>query len=261
MRWITVCGIWLSVLICILPGIWQRNISHIFFAAALLALLSWLHFDKTNNVIRLTEEGVVFFYYSLMAIAIISENPWITGIAAALCLLSRYAIIGWLPFAGLYLLFTRQYNYLFKVVTAGIIVMFLILVLPFGLKPLLYHFQFPAQYISQASRVWSENPEFFYASPGMAKFFGPGNIQLLHHILLSGTFIIPILFLFLLRRKALASTIALLSGFQLSITFFYSFLDVSYLYLYYTPVFVSLVIAGCALASNPDGPGINDKRV
>lgn len=72
MRWVTVCGIWLSILLCVLPGAWKKNFLHFLFAIALLNLLYWLHFDKINNVIRLTEEGVVFFYYSLMVAAIIS---------------------------------------------------------------------------------------------------------------------------------------------------------------------------------------------
>jgi hypothetical protein len=58
-----------------------------------------------------------------------------------------------------------------------------------------------------------------------------------------------------------APEIVMLSCFQLSISFFYNFLDVSYLYLYYTPVFVSLVIAGYALLSNPVNHEANYKRV
>ncbi len=261
MRWVTVCGIWLSVLLCVLPGAWKRNLLHLLFAITLLGLLYWLHFDTTNNVIRLTEEGVVFFYYSLLVIAILYGNPWLVGIAAALCLLSRYAMIGWLPFAALYLLFNKQYNYFFKALSAGIIVLLLIVVLPFGWKPLIYHVQFPSAYISQAAKVWTENPEFFYDSPGMAKFFGPDRLQLLHYILLAGSFILPILFFFFVRKKSFASPMVMLAGLQLSITFFYSFLDVSYLYLYYTPVFVSLVITGCVLRLSPVTGHTVDKMV
>jgi hypothetical protein len=253
MRWVTVGGIWLSVLLCVLPGIWKRNLLHFFYGLTIFSLLAWLHFDEVNNVIRLTEEGVVFFYYSLMVIAIISGNPWLVGISAALCLLSRYAIIGWIPFSMLYLIFNRQYKYLFKALAAGSIVVFLIMVLPFGWKPLWYHLQFPSQYISQAARIWNENPEFFYHSPGMAKLFGPAHLQLLHYILLWGSFIIPVLFLVFLIKKRIASNIAMLSCFQLCITFFYSFLDVSYLYLYYTPVFVSIAIAGWTLVASDTG--------
>lgn len=249
MRWITVCGIWLSVLLCVMPGKWKLNPAYAFYAISILVLLAWLHFDKVNNVIRLTEEGVVFFYYSLMVVAIISGKPWLAGIAAALCLLSRYGIIGWIPFAGLYLLYTHQYRYLLKAVASGAAVLLLLLILPFGLDPLLYHWQLPSEYITHAQRIWSENPEYFYRSLGMAKFFGPQNVKLLHSVLIGGTFIVPFLFFILLKKKTVPSNIALLSCFQLCITFFYNFLDVSYLYLYYTPVFVSVCISGWILTS------------
>jgi len=252
MRWITVCGIWLSVLLCIWPGTGKSNTLHIIYLLAILILLAWLHFDGVNNVIRLTEEGVVFFYYSLMTVAIISGNAWLIGAAAALCLLSRYAMIGWIPFACLYLLFTSQFRYLLKAIAAGTIVVFTILIFPFGWKPLLNHLQLPSDYIAHAARVWNENPEFFYNSPGVAKFFGPQHVTLLHSILFWGTFIIPLFFLAFIKKKSVAPNIVLLSCFQFCITFFYNFLDISYLYLYYTPVFVSLVIAGRALMANRD---------
>ncbi|MBI5858901.1 MAG: hypothetical protein HZB42_14815 [Sphingobacteriales bacterium] len=255
MRWVTVCGIWISVFISIWPGKWKGNVFSFLFIAGIFLLLAWLHLEKTNNVIRLTEEGVIFFYYSLMAVAIISGNPWLLGLGAALCLLSRYAIIGWIPFAGAYLLFKQQYRFFFKAFTAGLATVVLLL-LPFGIMPLLLHLHLPAEYIHQSERVWTENPEFFYQSLGMAKFFGAGNTRLLHYILLTGTFAIPLLFLFFIRKRIVPLNIALLSCFQLSITFFYSFLDVSYLYLYYTPVFISLTIAGWLLAAE----GNSEKR-
>src|SRR5436190_18886912 len=102
-RWITVCGIWLSVILCVLPP-WRKSWKNILLVVALITLLTWLHTDEDNNVIRLTEEGVVFFYYSALTVAIILFNPWLLGISVALCLLSRYAFVGWIPFAVLFLL-------------------------------------------------------------------------------------------------------------------------------------------------------------
>jgi hypothetical protein len=246
MRWITLCGIWLAVILCMIPC-WKINGWTVLYLLIILLLLCWLHLDIDNNVIRLTEEGVVFFYYSLMVVAINSGNPWLVGISAALCLLSRYAIIGWIPFAGLYLLLTRQYKYLLKSAIAGTIVVLLLVIIPFGIKPLLLHLQLPAEYVQHANRIWIESPEYFYQSLGMAKFFGAEHSYLLHSILLGGTFILPLLFLIFIKKKSFASTSVLLAGLQLSITFFYNFLDVTYQYLYYTPVFVSLVIAGWTL--------------
>lgn len=260
MRWVTVSGIWLSILLCIWPGKWKLNTTYFLYGLAILVLLAWLHFDKVNNVIRLTEEGVVFFYYSLLAVAIISRKAWLIGIAAAFCLLSRYAMIGWMPFAFLYLLFTRQHRFLLQTLAAGIAVILLLVIIPFGWKPLLIHWELHNNYMEHAERIWRENPEFFNQSLGMAKFFGAGNTGLLHTVLLIGSFILPLFFLVLVKKKTVSSNIALLSCLQFCITVFYNFLDVSYLYLYYAPVFVSLAIAGWSLSVERDHPSLEHAR-
>lgn len=253
MRWVTVCGIWLSVILCILPA-WKRSWMILFHVAAIFILLLWLHLDQTHNVIRLSEEGVIYFYYSLLVVAIISRNSWFIGGAAALCLSSRYAIIGWLPFAAIYLLYKKEYKFLLKIVTAESLVAAL-LILPFGVKFLNFQLGLPHQYIAHAERVWKETPEHFYQSLGMAKFFGPSHIGLLHTILVWGSFLVPLFFFLFLRKRKFSSTNILLAGLQLSLSFFYNFIDVPYLYLFYTPVFVSLVIAGWCLSSNNKGIG------
>ena len=247
-RWITLCGIWLSVIICVLPA-WRKSWLVIAWVIALLALLAWLHTDEDNNVIKFTEEGIVFFYYAVLTVAIILFDPWLLGISIALCLLSRYSFIGWLPFAILFLWATKQYKLLLKTIGAVLFVVVVLLILPFGISPMWYHLHLQQDYISQAKRVWHDNPEFYYHSLGMAKFFGPNHIMLLHFVLIVGTFLIPILFFFLMKKRILATSNMLLAGFQLSISFFYSFLDISYLYLFYTPVVVSLVIAGWTFSS------------
>lgn len=248
-RWVTVGGIWLSVIICVWPGRWKINWQYIIFTISILVLLAWLHYDEVNNVIRLTEEGVVFFYYTLIVAAIVSGNGWLIGIAAALCLFSRYSIIGWLPFAFLFLLFTGEKKLLGKIILAGIIST-AILIIPFGINPLLLHLDLPSQYIQHADRVWNENPGYFTQSLGLAKFFGPGHTGLLHYVLLIGTFLIPVVFFLWIRSKKIPVANALLAGLQLSVTIFYNFIDVSYLYLFYTPVLVSLCIAAFTLASH-----------
>jgi len=244
-RWITVAGIWLSILLCVLPA-WTKSWQTILLIAAMLTFLSWLHTDDDNSVIELTEEGVVFFYYSLLTVAIILRKPWFLGIAIALCFLSRYSFIGWIPFAIVFLLARKEYSFLLKTIFGAILVALVILIVPFGIQPLIYHLHLHNDYISHAARVWHDNPDFYYEDLGMAKFFGPGHIKLLHFILVGGTFIVPLVFLFFLRKRILNVSNLLLAGFQLTITFFYNFLDVTYLYLFYTPVVVSLVIASFA---------------
>jgi len=250
LRWVTVCGIWLTTMICLLPK-WKKDGRPFVLIGALFVLLAWFHLDEQNNVIRLTEEGVIFFYYGILAAAIITWNPWLLGVSVALCLLSRYSLVGWIPFAALYMFLTKQLSFLIKAIGSSLLVILAILILPFGIKPLLFHLHFQNAYVLQAPRVWREHPEYFYHSLGFAKFFGPDHVRLLHLTLTTGTFLIPLVFLFWLRKKIGTRPNVLLAGFQLSITFFYNFIDVSYLYLFYTPVFVSLVIAGWSLAEKP----------
>src|SRR6478672_9308051 len=132
-RWITVCGIWLSVILCVLP-IWKKLPAAIFLMGAFLILLAWLHTNDDNGVIELTEEGVVFFYYSLLATALVLNNPWLLGISVATCLLSRYSFIGWIPFTVLYLLLRKEYKFLLRTSIMASIVG-LVLISPFGIGP------------------------------------------------------------------------------------------------------------------------------
>jgi hypothetical protein len=243
MRWITFLGIWSCVALFVWPGRWKAAFTYVLPALGILTLLCWFHFERTNNVIRLSEEGVVFFYYSLLAVALISGKPYLVGIASALCLLSRYALIGWIPFGLIYLLYRKEYTFLLRTLAAGLLTGGLLL-FPFGMKPLLVHLSQPTLYIQHAERIWRESPEYFYRSLGMAKFFGPSGVRPLHYVLLFGTFLVPLAFFFLIRKRAVAPNLALLSCLQLSLTIFYNFIDVSYLYLFYTPVFFSLVSAG-----------------
>ena len=247
-RWITVCGIWLSVILCVLP-IWKKLSPAIFLMSAFLILLAWLHTNDDNGVIELTEEGVVFFYYSLLATALILNNPWLLGISVATCLLSRYSFIGWIPFTVLYLLLRKEYKFLLRTSIMASIVG-LVLILPFGIGPLLYHLHLHDDYISHAARVWHDEPDTYFETLGMAKFFGASHIKLLHFILVGGSFLIPLSLLLFFRKKISTQPNILLAGFQLTLTFFYNFLDVTYLYLYYTPVFVSLLIASWSLSAD-----------
>jgi len=246
-RWITVCGVWLSVILCVLPA-WRKRTAAILLIVAFLILLAWLHTNDDNGVIELTEEGVVYVYYAFLATAIILNNPWLLGISAALCLMSRYSFIGWIPFAALYLVLRKEYKFFLRAFLTAVIVAF-VLILPFGMGPLIYHLHLHDDYISHAARVWHDEPDTYFETLGMAKFFGASHIKLLHFILVSGSFLVPVSFLLFVRKKIFTEANILLAGFQLSLTFFYNFLDVTYLYLYYTPVFVSLLIASWSLST------------
>lgn len=261
LRWITVTGIWLTAMAVLYPAVLKiRNGLPLLLVAALLLLIGWFHFDQVNNVIRLTEEGVVFVFYSLMVYALVSGKGWLIGAGAAFCLLSRYAFIGWIPCAALYWVWNKEYLKLTKAFFAVALIVLLLLIIPFGWSVTEMLIKVPGHYTEHAKIVWERNPEYFYHSLGMAKFFGPSHIASLHFILVAGTFLCPLLFLIyylIKKKKNPRMNNFILASFQLSISFFYSFLDVSYQYLYYTPVFVSLIIATMSLANNRNKPSLS----
>lgn len=245
-RWVTSFAVFLSfsMLIILWRAHWQKiSGAVLLFASGVLGL--WLYTDNTHNFIRLSEEGIVVFYYSLLVLALLSENFLLVGVAAGLCVLSRYAIVAWLPAFIFYLLFIRKQkraNLQFILSFLGVIV--LLVIIPFGTKPLLIAFQQPQQYIEHAARIWKESPEYFTQSVGLAKFFGPDNIVLQHQLLLLCSFLMPMIFTIGSIKSKHPGNIAL-AALKLTVVIVFALIDVPYQYLFYTSSFISLIaIAG-----------------
>lgn len=261
-RWITSFAVFLSFSIFIL--LWKVHWQKISGAVLLLVagiLCLWLYTDTTHNFIRLSEEGIVVFYYSLLVWALRSENFLLVGIAAAFCALSRYTIAGWLPAMLIYLFFMRKQKpdtIRFFLSFAAVVV--LLVIIPFGLEPIRIAIQQPEQYIGHATRIWKEAPGYFTQSMGFAKFFGPEQIVLQHRILMVLSFLLPLLFVLIImyanKHTKCCHNIAL-ATLKLSIVVVYTFIDVPYQYLFYTSSFISLIaITGVAAhAKKKEIPG------
>lgn len=259
-RWVTSFAVFLSfaMFISLWRAHWQK-VSGPFLLLITGILCYWLYTDPTHNFIRLSEEGIVVFYYSVLVLAILSENFLLIGIAAALCALSRYAIAGWLPAIMLYLLLIRkQKRDTVRFVSSFTCVVLLLVIFPFGTKPLEIAFQQPQQYMQHAARIWKESPEYFTQSMGLAKFFGPGRIVMQHTLLLYASFLLPFLFVLGMRylsKQRSYNNIAL-ALLKLTIVIVYSLIDVPYQYLFYTSSFISL-LAVVWVTGKEEGVGEN----
>lgn len=133
----------------------------------------WLFANDSSGLVPYTEEGVVIINYVWLAIALLSGNYWFIGLAASLCALSRYALVGWLP-AMLILLYvqgkTKQWIHL-KI--SGIVCFLLLVLWPFGWKLVNDVLKLPSEHIDFAGRVWKDGPQVFETSLGFAKFLVP----------------------------------------------------------------------------------------
>jgi hypothetical protein len=207
-------------------------------------LLWWLlSEDETHGFISFSEEGVVVLFYVLLVFALISGNIIFISITASLCMLSRYALIGWLPAFFIYLIANRKIKPAMTFACTGIFFLFFLFIIPFGWQPFLRLIHLPGNYIDFSKRVWHDSPEVFTDYIGFAKFFVPDKVYLLHALLIALSFIVPtafVVFCNVYKRKHTLNNIPL-ATLKISIVIFYNFLDVPYLYLFYTSAFVSVV--------------------
>jgi hypothetical protein len=218
--------------------------------------------DNTPGLVSVAEEATVIAYYVLLVLALVSGKPWQIGIAASLCLLSRYALVGWIPAYVLYLLLEKKGRSLFWFGLTSLACFVLFFLLPVGWETFLRLAGLPGDYVAFAARVWKDSPDVFSTAPGFAWFFGPHRIALLHRLLIILSFGAPLLFVgfyywkFRGSRRSAAESPATarempanlpLATLKLTLVVFYCFIDVPYLYLFYTSSFVSLIAVTLAL--------------
>ena len=53
----------------------------------------------------------------------------------------------------------------------------------------------PGNYVSFAKHVWEFTPEVYWLNLGLAKFYGPHRMAILHHCLFTMSFGVPLLFM------------------------------------------------------------------
>lgn len=215
--------------------------------ACCFILLWWLFENDTAGLVAFTEEGVVILYYVLLALALTTERVWLIALCAALCALSRYALAGWLPSMIIYFIWLKQWKQLLWFSATGIASFMVLLILPFGFHTIGAILSLPDAYIGFTARVWKDSPHVFSESLGFARFFGPERIVQQHYLLETLSLAIPplVMVLFLLMRKKwnISGRNIPLAVLKITLVIFYSLVDVPYLYLFYTPVFVSLFAA------------------
>ena len=230
-----------------------------FFTAVLAFLLFWwIVADNTAGIVSVSEEGVVIGYYVLLVLALASGKPWLTAIAASLCMLSRYALVGWIPVYVLYLLLERKWKDLGIFTVTGLGCFVLLFLVPVGWPIFLRLAKLPGNYVDFAARVWKDSPDVFWTAPGLAYFFGPHRIAILHGLLITLSFAVPLGLagFYYKQRVALKLANFPLAALKITLVVFYCFIDVPYLYLFYTSSLVSLIVITLLLRENPAPPVI-----
>jgi hypothetical protein len=260
MRWVTALCVFFIFSIPFL--MFQRRMKSTlsyFITAVMLGLFWWMMTENdAHGFISISEEGIVGAYYVLVVLALLSGNIYMTAIAISLCMLSRYALIGFVPAFFVYLILTKKWKQAAILPVIGSLFLLGMFILPFGWDTFVQLAALPGDYVGFAKRVWQDSPDVFSGSIGFAKFFGKDHILLLHHTLIMLTFLVPFLFMlgcFFAGRKRRLSNIPL-ATLKLGVVVFYNFIDVPYMYLFFTSSFISLIIVSFFIREDISASGL-----
>lgn len=253
LRWITVTAIFSSVILFFaLLRPMKHQILTLIASLFMFITLWWILSSEASGIIPYTEEGIIIFYYSLLALALFTDSFIFLGVAISLCVLSRYALAGWLPAMLVYWIWTKQYKGLLKIVITGLSLLVLLMLLPFGIGVFQRLFFLPGEYIDFARRVWNDSPHLFNITLGFAKFFGKEGILLQHKLLLISALGLPTIFMTIgLYYHKTNKNITLkhlpIAILKIGLVIFYCMIDVPYLYLFYTSLFFSFIVVVMSL--------------
>lgn len=254
-RWVTVAGIWVAAVLVLVFLDLRKGLSGWLLLYLLYALMRHLHTDPTHNVIRLTEEGVVYAWYALLAWSLVSRYHWLLGLAFSACLLSRYSAMGAFPAILLWRVLQGRWRSA-VVISAIPVVLVLLSVLAFGREAIAPFTSLPAKYIDHARWVWTKNPEYMTRGLGLAKFFGPDHLVLQHSLLVWVSLLLPSLVatgVWLAGRRLKISIPNLETALvMLSLVCFHALVVVPYDYLFFTPVFFALVVSAMQQSGRHD---------
>ena len=242
----TVSGIWVAACLVLMFLDLRKGLSGWLLLYLLYVLMRHLHMEPSHNVIRLTEEGVVYAWYALLAWALVSRNDGLLGLAFTACLLSRYSALGAFPAILLWrALQGRWRSVLTLCAIPGLCV--LLSILAFGWGAIAPFTSLPVKYIDHARWVWATNPEYMTRGLGLAKFFGPDRVVMQHSLLVWVSLLLPSLAALgawkIGRRLNISMPNIETALVMLSLVCFHALVVVPYDYLFFTPVFFALVVS------------------
>lgn len=260
-RWVPTIGLWLA-------SVWffVKNTFHKQDDAPLLwklllpvwPLIAWyamIMYD--NDLFKLTVESLIAAYYLFTATSISGKRVLPLAIGVAVCLLSRYSIIFWVPLCvGCYYLAGQRKQALVIVGTA--LVFFIVVYwLPFLRKDGMiflngYHYHTDAAY-----NQWLYDRDVLQSKFYLANGFGftawairfiPGDLRHVLgvyqkvHLVMCFITIAGLLYLYWKKRAVYSLQAFLLFSFKVYLAVFYAFIQIPYRYLYIVPVIVSSVL-------------------
>lgn len=212
-------------------------------------------------------ETMIAAYYVLLCLALLSRKPGFIALMIVCCLMSRYAVVLWVPLIlFMYLIGKgwRPAGLLTALILAGVLAVY---VIPFFihdpsifLKSYQYHSQAAlAEWKGQAWQAAGEKPYQLFRGFGLAGLFYdyyPGllaqklkALQLCHLACSLGT-VIMLGWIYFKKRSQVCFSIFALASLKIYLSVFYHFIQIPYDYLFLTLIMTSVPVLAIALRAD-----------
>ncbi len=226
-------------------------------AALLSQYLVWMVLKHDAGIASVTVELMVAGYYMLLVAGLSGSSPLLRGAAIALCLLSRYSLVLWLPlWAAVEWLAVDKKGFYRSAIAIAVLVLG-IYIIPFLSQDWGAFLRGYRYYTEAALGEWSRLegngvPYQLNRGVGFARLFylklwhysvadRLRSLQKVHFALCLGSTLFMGAGYFLLRRRP-HPRIFLLASFKIYLSLFLAFIQVPYTYLMITAVSVSIAI-------------------
>jgi hypothetical protein len=241
-RWTTVAALFAGIFLIALrfakPRLHIPLLPLIISGVSLFLLLNFflVHY---HNFWGLTEEALVAGYYLFLGFCLLRKNYWLTGIALACCVLSRYSLAFWIPVYFGYVFLTQKRSDFFKLLIAFGALVLGLFIIPFFAADPAYFLKAQSKYESSFGWFWTEFHlvQNTYYSVGLYKFFTIDQIPLMMKLYTTTSFLAPLVFLLVgyrLQKKYGSDERYLAIGsLQINLVFFYNFFPGAYFYLFF----------------------------
>jgi hypothetical protein len=207
--------------------------------------------EHDQGVWSVTVEMLIMCFYWLMGIGIVEKKYTLVAIATILCLMSRFALVFWLPLF-LFILWFQNGQIFTKRFVFSIIGGCLLLYAPF--LAIDYKIFFNAQTYYDAATVgeWTRDgkPVHLYNGLGFALYFLERGGDVVHNIALTKKIMLGVSALLSVGlgilwwrvKDKIDSDLYAVCALKLSLALFYAFIQIPYSYLYVTPFIISSVV-------------------
>lgn len=250
-RWITLAAEFTGIFIILIKVI-RRNVVIPFIpiligGVGLFLLLNYL-IIKNPTYWSMTEEGLVAGFYMILSLVLLRSNYWVIGLAMTACTLSRYSLLFWIPVYFAYVLFTKPRSDFWKLFISYTVSMLLLFILPYFIKDPQYFIGIPMGYSRLTHKFWAINriDAHLYYNVGLFKFFNQDNCYLMSFWEIVTSLAAPVLFIFISQKSKprfeLNKKYISFCSFKLSLIFFFSFIQMPYMYIFVPVTLISYVV-------------------